>query len=143
MASELLKLQWEFTQCLANLYLYMRQNGYEAAGGECKRSDEQAVINSIGEHGRERVASLVQVEFPDLAMALRNNGKNNGVKLSVHQLKLAQDIDLFKGGSYLSDAESHRMFGEYWKKLHPAARWGGDFQSKDANHYSFEYNGVK
>jgi hypothetical protein len=60
---------------------------------------------------------------------------------SAHKKRLAIDLNLFKDGAYLSLTEDHAEFGEYWKTLHPLARWGGDFE--DGNHYSFEHEGVK
>lgn len=64
------------------------------------------------------------------------------MKNSVHYDRLAADINLFTlEGTYLTDTESHRPFGTYWKSLHPLARWGGDFKSRDANHYSFLRDG--
>lgn len=109
---------------------------------ECARSDEQAEINAIGESGRERVAELIMMEFPDLAKKILNNGKANGVRLSVHQLGLAVDINLFTvTGVYCPDTASHKQFGEFWKKLAPDCRWGGDWG--DGNHYSIEHGGVK
>ena len=63
---------------------------------------------------------------------------------SLHYEGLAIDIDLFdKDNNYLSDTESHKPFGEYWKALHPDCRWGGDFRKPDGNHYSVEYQGKK
>jgi len=70
-----------------------------------------------------------------------------GVKLgyghpkSAHKQRLAIDLNLFKDGKFLETTEDHRLLGEWWEKQHPLARWGGRFQ--DANHYSFEINGVK
>ncbi len=60
-----------------------------------------------------------------------------------HQMSLAEDIDLFDSeGNYLTETEDHREFGEFWKKLHPLCRWGGDFSNvKDGNHYSITHNG--
>lgn len=61
---------------------------------------------------------------------------------SVHKLKLAIDLNLFKDGEYLSSTEAHRPFGEFWVSLDPENhRWGGEFD--DGNHYSFTYWGVK
>lgn len=31
--------------------------------------------------------------------------------------------------------------GSYWERMHPYARWGGRFG--DANHFSFEHEGIK
>lgn len=60
---------------------------------------------------------------------------------SAHKLRLAIDLNLFKGGTFLPNTEDHRPLGEWWEQQHPLARWGGRFS--DGNHYSFEHNGVK
>jgi hypothetical protein len=60
---------------------------------------------------------------------------------SVHKQRLALDINLFKDGRFLTSTEDHRVFGEWWEKQHPDARWGGRFN--DGNHYSFEHQGAK
>lgn len=134
--------QQRFAHSLALLVIKMIAEGYHVTFGEVKRSDEQAWVNAIGSQGREAVARLaLEVGFKGLAEALRNNGKNNGVVNSVHQLQLAADLNLFKDGVYLSDSESHRRFGEWWEQLGADFRWGGRF--KDGNHYSIEHNGVK
>jgi len=64
-----------------------------------------------------------------------------GIRSSLHTLKLALDINLFKDGVWLRDTESHKPIGEWWKQQHPLCRWGGDWG--DGNHYSLEWNGVK
>ncbi len=56
---------------------------------------------------------------------------------SLHYIKLAQDLNLFKDGVYLSDTESHRPLGEFWESI--GGSWGGRF--KDGNHYSFGWEG--
>jgi len=50
-------------------------------------------------------------------------------------------LNLFKDDKFLDSAADYIPFGGFWKTLHPAARWGGDFG--DADHFSFEYQGVK
>lgn len=119
----------------------MYDQGFEVSVGETKRSDEQAEINAIGQQGRERVAELIVVEFPELAKKLINNGAANGVRNSTHLFQLAIDLNLFKDGVFLSTTEDHRPFGEWWEQQAPDARWGGRF--KDGNHYSLEFGGVK
>lgn len=64
-----------------------------------------------------------------------------GAASSCHKLKLAIDLNLFKGGVFLSSTEHHRELGEWWEKQHPFCRWGGRFQ--DGNHYSLEHDGYK
>lgn len=140
------QLQRLFAVRFAELIHFINAKGFECSLGEAKRSNEQAAINAIGQAGREAVASILDSQIGagrlmGLPDALRDNGKNNGVPHSVHQLSLAVDINLFKDGVYLESTEDHRVFGEWWEKQHELARWGGRWG--DGNHYSFEFNGVK
>lgn len=103
-----------FVSLVAQLIDWAYDHGYEFTFGECYRPPETAAI-------------------------MAQQGK--GIKNSLHTQKLAIDLNLFKGGAFLSSTEAHRPLGEYWKSLHPLCRWGGDFN--DGNHYSLEHNGVK
>lgn len=58
---------------------------------------------------------------------------------SAHKLRLAIDLNLFRGGKYLETTEDHRPLGEFWESIGGA--WGGRFG--DANHYSLEFQGMK
>lgn len=89
--------------------------------------------------------TLGEVLRPEwVAAVYAKEGK--GIINSVHCLKLAIDINLFVNGNLVTNVEGHRVFGEFWKSLHPLNRWGGDFTGKtsgDANHYSMEWGGRK
>ena len=56
---------------------------------------------------------------------------------SFHYHGLAQDINLFYKGEYLTKTEDHQFVGDYWKSLDSMNGWGGDFKNKDGNHYSY------
>jgi len=56
-------------------------------------------------------------------------------KTGFHPQKLAQDLNLFKDGKYLTDTENHKPLGEYWESL--GGTWGGRFKKSDGNHYSW------
>jgi len=58
---------------------------------------------------------------------------------SCHYIRLAQDLNLFKDGRYLTETEDHRFAGEKWESM--GGSWGGRFQ--DGNHYSLEHEGRK
>ena len=62
-------------------------------------------------------------------------------KNSLHKLRLATDLNLFRHGTWLQDTESHRPLGEYWEAMGGA--WGGNFSKPDGNHYSTMYKGFK
>ncbi len=73
--------------------------------------------------------------------AFDTDGDGGHMKGSVHQERLAVDLNLFLSKTYQPKTESHKPFGAFWKSLHPLCRWGGDFTSKDGNHYSLTHNG--
>lgn len=65
--------------------------------------------------------------------------KGYGHSKSCHKLRLAIDLNLFKDGKFLTTTEGHRELGEWWESQ--GGTWGGRFN--DANHYSFEHEGIK
>lgn len=137
---ELGPLQRAFTRCLAQLYAKILADGYEFTLGEGYRSPEQAAINSLSLTDRARIRALLETKYPIVAAAI-GASISQGIKNSVHREKLAQDLNLFKDGIFLESLEDYRSVGEFWKTLHPLAKWGGDFG--DADHFSFTYQGVK
>jgi hypothetical protein len=134
-------MQKLFVELYARWLTWALSKGYRFSFGEAKRSDEQAEINVIGFDGREFVAKLVESRFPLLAVAIRNNGKANGIRNTAHGKQLGIDMNAFKNGRYLGETEEWKELGEYWESLHPLCRWGGRFG--DGNHLSLEFQGVK
>jgi hypothetical protein len=77
---------------------------------------------------------------PQEAKRLASTGQ--GIARSLHCDRLAQDLNLFKAGVYLTKTEDYAELGEYWEKLHPDCRWGGRFKTRpDGNHFSVTYQG--
>ena len=111
------RLQGEFTFCCAKLIIYANSKGWYLTTGDGYR--DPRVFGQFGEK--------------------KGYGKVN----SVHKKRFAHDYNLFVDGEYITDGNhpAYKELGEYWKTVHPLARWGGDF--KDANHFSFEFNGFK
>lgn len=56
---------------------------------------------------------------------------------SLHYLRLAIDLNLFKDGFYLTETEDHKPLGEFWESI--GGSWGGRFN--DGNHYSLSWQG--
>lgn len=102
-----------FAKLLAGLINQAHLMGYEVTMGDAYR--DRRLFGDLGEK------------------------KGYGHRNSCHKLRLAQDLNLFKDGVYLSKTEDHRELGEWWESLHPLCRWGGRFD--DGNHYSLEHNG--
>lgn len=85
---------------------------------------------------------LARGYHPIMGYAYRCEECPVGKKNSLHKLCLAQDIELYSPDEeYLTETENHRIFGEFWKRLHPLCSWGGDFYSPDGNHYSVVHKG--
>lgn len=105
-----------FARLVASLILRAYSDGYELSFGEAWRPPGQAV---------------------------KNAAEGIGIVNSLHGKRLAIDINLFRGGHFLSMSEDHQFLGDFWKGLDPLCRWGGDFSKPDGNHYSIEHEGVK
>jgi hypothetical protein len=138
--SELSALQRQFGVCLAKLLDHITESGFEFTLGEGYRTTEQAEINALPLIDRKVVEGMLNAKYPDLAKAI-GISTSHGIRASNHRNRLAQDLNIYKDGVWLTGAESYKPFGAWWKLQHPSARWGGDFD--DADHFSFEYNGVK
>lgn len=66
------------------------------------------------------------------------------IRGSMHYIRLAADLNLFRNGVWLKNSSDHRILGEYWESLGtPECKtcWGGRFN--DGNHYSIEHEGRK
>lgn len=77
------------------------------------------------------------------AQADANAASGAGIKNSLHIIGLAVDFELFKDGQYLTACEDYSFMGQFWKQLDPRCCWGGDFASRDGDHFSITYQGVK
>jgi len=51
---------------------------------------------------------------------------------SFHYIRLAIDLNLFKGGKFLRKTEDHEPLGLFWESI--GGTWGGRWN--DGNHYS-------
>lgn len=105
--------QRRFTAMVAKLIEWAYDNGYELTFGDAYRDPRL--------HGEMGVK------------------KGYGATNSCHKLRLAIDLNLFQGGSYLSSTEDHLPMGEYWESI--GGTWGGRFQ--DGNHYALSHGGFK
>lgn len=109
--------QRRFLPMVSKLIDFAYAQGYELTEGEGYRTPEQAALNA--QHG-------------------------SGIANSLHTLRLAIDLQLFKDGQYLTDSIAYKALGEYWKTLDPDAAWGGDFTTRvDGNHFSLSWGGIK
>lgn len=134
--------QRAFTGLVGKLIAFAYSSGYELTLGEAFRTEEQAELNAMGPVLRGRAADLIATQYPELAKKIRGSS-TFGIRGSLHGKRLAIDLNLFRNGYYLTDTDSYKPLGDFWKTLHQDARWGGDFMAPDANHFSLEWEGVK
>ncbi len=112
----MIEKQHLFLVCVSKLITWADSQGYQLTGGELYRTPEQAQLNAQ---------------------------KGTGIANSNHGLRLAIDLNLFVGGTFQTTTEQYRPLGEYWESLNPLCAWGGRFSKPDADHFSFEHNGVR
>jgi hypothetical protein len=126
-AVSLHKKQAAFSQLLAKLIIHANSLGYEVTLGEAWRS--------------QVVAKYLPTKwYADHGM---------GIADSLHVLRLAIDINLFKDGVFLTKPDDYAPLGEWWEKQSDLSNgikcaWGGRFKKlKDANHFSLENGGIQ
>jgi len=71
--------------------------------------------------------------------AYRDARCNYGHPNSLHRLKLAMDLNLYRDGVYLKKTEDHVLLGQFWESIGGA--WGGTWG--DGNHYSLAHKGMR
>ena len=103
------------------------------ANAESLREKQSRFASMVGQLITYSYANGYELTFGD-AFAHDGHCKN-----SLHYIRLAIDLNLFKNGKYLSKTLDHKKLGEYWESL--GGSWGGRFG--DGNHYSLEHNGRK
>ncbi len=116
MNSELVQLRIDFTRALCELVRWAGEQGYEMAYGEG------------------------YVAITDAADGDYDGPHVNG---GAHYTGLGHDMILYRGGVPVTNSEDGwwLAIGTRWKQIDDRARWGGDFARRDANHFSFAYQG--
>lgn len=110
--------------------------GFQIRGGELLRFEEQARWNAT----HCRACRRHEIDHGPLGK-IRHKFVAIGIVKSLHRLKLAIDLILFRNGQPCWDTEDYKQLGEYWKSLHPLCRWGGDHRNPDGGHFSIAHQG--
>jgi hypothetical protein len=109
--------QREFSRQICKLLRALDSMGYEVTLGEAWRPPETAAF--YAKDGR-------------------------GIANSLHQIRLAFDLNLWRNNLYLTKTEDYHEAGILWESYSTdeyRCCWGGRFG--DGNHFSIEHNGVK
>lgn len=119
MRMTLLEKQHAFSKTLARFITDLASRGYYVTLGEAWRPNEQAQLYAI---------------------------TGQGIRNSLHCLRLAIDLNIFLDGVWLVTKDELEIPGKIWKSYSNdliKCCWGGDFQKIDALHFSIEHNGIK
>lgn len=104
--SQLLRDQNTFVTNVIKLLSYIQGAGYTVSFGAFYRTEAQ------------------EEEYRKLGLSHTTH--------SLHPMRLATDLNIFRDGALITNAERLQLFGNYWVSLHPQNRWGGDW-NKDGN----------
>lgn len=110
----LLESQFLFMRLLPRLIDAAHELGYNVTAGELYRTPEQAAFNAKS---------------------------HRGISNSLHTQRLAVDLQLFNGSSYITDAVAYTALAQRWEAMHELCAAGYHFG--DANHYSVTFGGVR
>ncbi|HRD84473.1 MAG TPA: M15 family metallopeptidase [Rubrivivax sp.] len=105
--------QSRFAVMVAQLILHAQELGYEVTLGDAYR--DPRVFGELGQR------------------------MGYGESRSAHKLRLAVDLNLFRGGQWLRETADHEQLGLWWEAQ--GGSWGGRWH--DGNHYSLAHEGVQ
>lgn len=113
----LFEKQKAFSRLVARFINDLTAEGYEITFGETWRPPETAKLYSV---------------------------QGKGIANSLHLIRLAIDLNLFKDGKYLTDTEQYAVAGRIWESYSTdtcECSWGGHFG--DGDHFSITHGGIK
>lgn len=107
-----------FTENIGKLIAYSYSRGIELTLGDAYRSQSQILLNYFGyKIVKGGVLGIRLIKHRKLSKTLRSN----------HARRLAVDFNFFINGKLTYDFYKIKPLGDFWETLHPANRWGGDF----------------
>ncbi len=115
----LIEKQQKFVELISKFELELISQGYGITDGEAWRSPETCEL--YAKEGR-------------------------GISKSLHTLRLARDINLFKDGMLLNTFRDYMPAGLLWESYSTqdyVCAWGGRFLRQDVYHFSLAHNGVR
>ena len=124
---KLLEKQFLFTRNISRLIRYAYNLSDEFDGFIPEAHEELEVTLTFGRAHASEAA----------------NRADKGIKGSCHTMRLAVDFNLFVNGEYMKgDHWVWHALGKYWVSLdRDNNRWGGNFRSRDYNHFSMRHGG--
>lgn len=115
----LIEKQQKFVELISKFELALIAQGYGVTDGEAWRSPETCEL--YAKDGR-------------------------GIANSLHPMRLARDLNLFKDGAQLKTFYDYLPAGMLWESYSTqdyVCSWGGRFLRQDVYHFSLAHNGVR
>ena len=112
-------------------YEQLRRTETDVVGIESLRMKQSRFVRLISLLIQFAILNGFEITFAD-AFA-----KTGHIDYSLHYIRLALDINLFKHEQYLTARLDYEFLGEYWESL--GGSWGGRFG--DGCHFSLEHEG--
>lgn len=84
--------------------------------------------------------------FRPLGVAAIYAAQNEGIKNSLHTMRLAIDLNIFLDDKFLQAKEDLVIPGNLWESYSTdlvQCCWGGNFESPDCDHFSISNSGIK
>lgn len=114
--SELLQKQFKFSKMIAELILWIYEQGYTAQLGDAWRSTDKLFVPG----GAEGFEDDEKYSYQELLFYNRKTKVTYGK----HNDRLAEDLLIWKAFKQLTK-EQYRPIGEHWELM--GGRWGGRF----------------
>jgi hypothetical protein len=115
-----------FSQNIAKLILKANSMGMNLTFGEAYRTEDQQRLYFFGKQVLTEGNYLVLADAKKRTQTMHSN----------HLRRLAIDFNFFIAGNLVYRHELITRLGNFWETLHPANRWGGNFENfYDAPHF--------
>lgn len=121
--SELLQKQFRFSKMIAELVVWVYEQGYTVQKGDSWRSTDKLYVPG----GDEGFEDDLKYSYQELLFY----NKKTQVTHSKHNDRLAEDLLVWKDFKQLTK-EQYRPLGEKWESM--GGKWGGRFGVKKENY---------
>jgi hypothetical protein len=84
--------------------------------------------------------------YRPLGVAMIYAAQNEGIKNSLHTLRLAIDLNIFLGTHWMQSKDELIIPGVLWESYSNdliCCVWGGRFTHEDCDHFSISHSGIK
>ena len=115
-----------FTLNIADLIFFANSLGFGLTFGDANRDPDLQKLYYFG--------YTIQGQTKESLKLVPGKVKSKTLN-SNHLRRLAVDFNFFVDGELIYDKSELQVLGNYWEKLHPKNKWGGNWGFKDTQHF--------